>query len=240
MSKQQTIKVLAALLAGLLAFSVLTGGALAALETETVEPASNETVEATVAFNGETSVTVDLVNSTGSTVQTQTLDSTGEDFSSGDVNLTASFDVATGGTYDVQFSATDATAVTATSTSVSYSETGLDVTASDSLLVDVAFTSASSANVTVSNSTYSDTKQVSVSSVSGDSVMETAEWTDLNGTYDVTVEYADSTAVNQSYITVESDDSVLSGVIGGASQTQMLGFGVLVVGIVYARNRDMI
>lgn len=240
MSKRNTLKVLAALLAGLLAITALSGAALAALETETVEPAENETVEATVEFSAGTDVTVDLVNSSGSTVQSQTLNSTGEDFSSGNVNLTASFDVTTAGTYDVEFTATDSASVAATSTAVSYSETGVDVTADENLLVDVAFTAQSSANVTVENGTYADTKQVSVSSIAGDSAMITAEWTDLNGTYDVTVEYADSSAVNQSYVTVESDDSALSGIVGGANQTQMLGFGVLVLGIVYARNQGMI
>ncbi|SDJ52558.1 hypothetical protein SAMN05216226_104232 [Halovenus aranensis] len=125
---------------------------------------------------------------------------------------------------------------------------GLNATQNDSVLVDVEFNSTETVTATV-NLTEGGTT-VNSTTLSFDPVefadgqgIKTAEF-ELSQNYtalNASVDASPASGFAQMWVSVEDDSGFLGGggVVAGASQEQLLGFGAVVVVLVAAYNRDV-
>lgn len=235
---------LTALLAVLLAGSLVAGAA--ALGTSGVTVDDHEDVEVTVEFSGDTSVDVTITDEDDEEVATDTLDGNDE-------TITETYDVEPGD-YDVDLVATDDTAVESDSVETvsifehyETSDTLVVDDADDTVVADVELTADTvvQAELIDENGTMVDNATAEV--VDGDYTDDSTEWVSMdlspeeavNHTVDLSAD--DTTAVNQTEYSIESGGLFGGGgIIAGAGQTELLAFGALVIGLIYAYREDYI
>ena len=222
------------LLAALLVGGTVTGAAAVASTDVSIND-DHETLSAMVTVSTETTVTVDVLDSDGTTVMIKTLNSTGESFPT---TLETTVSNLTPGDYTVDLSATNSSAVDNHSVTVSYTE---PVTAeNETVFVDVTFIAADTATVELGNETRV-LEATSAELAETDSVIKTAEFDNQSGTLTPTVEYGNSTAISNVYVSTGDSGGLLGGgTVGGASTTRLLVFALIATGAVYAYRTEMI
>lgn len=232
---------LAALAAALAVVALaLTGGAAADIsQSKTV--GDFEAIELEVVSSGSTTVDVTITNSTGDTVKTDSLSMSSD-------TKTKTYDLEPGD-YTVSTTAGDTTVIDSETVSVvstvsAFSSDTVDVGTSEEIVTDVEFSANTSALVEISNETGSVVYSEGVTgTVTGtENVLETVTYEPSSAeNYTVDVSAEDTTAINSTYVGVESTGLFGGGgIIGGAGQTELIGFALIVGGLVYAYREDMI
>ena len=213
----------------------LAGPAVAQISDQEQTLDEFEEIAVEIDYSGSTDSTITITNSTGATVSDTTVSGSG-----GTITEVFNLDQ---GSYNVSVSSTDETAVnsynvTTQSSLAEYSADAIELDDGETIVADVEFSTGTSALVEVENDTGSvvDSKRIDFS---GTTEWRTVEFADLAaGNYTVAVNAEDTGAINQTSITTTSSGGILGGSIGGASNTQLLGFAAVVGGLIYAYRED--
>ncbi|WP_436934988.1 hypothetical protein [Halovenus marina] len=230
---------LAALFA--LVMAVFSGGAGAQmLDTNiSVDQPDNQQLEVDVSFSGDTSVDVNLT-SDGSVVESTTVSGTSGQTQTGTLDLTG----VSAGDYSLVVT-DDASASLSETRMITTQTNALNVSQNDTVAVDVEFdaTETTTATVEWQQNTSSNTTTINFDPVEYEdgSGMKTVKW-DAGEDGPVNVTVTTSPAAGYEAMWVSDDSGFLGGggIIGGAGQTELVAFGVVILGLLYARGQELI
>lgn len=234
------IAVVAALLltVGALALFVTAASATMYEANVTADDPANETVEVDVDFTADTAVDVELIRDENVVADT-TIDGA-DGVETGELALLGLDDG------EFQLEVSDDEDATVDATRLVYHETAaVNATENETIAVDVEFAATEDTEATVewdqgteSNTTTLEFDPVEFEDGTG---WKTAEWdAETDGEVDVTV--TTEPAASYESVNVDSTTGLFGGGGGlfGASQTQVLGFLAVVLGLAFAYQRDMI
>ena len=223
------------------------GGASAVLSDGTVtsDQPENQTVEVDLDFSGGgTTVDANLTRD-GTVVQSETVTETTDTTTTATLPLTGLDE----GDFSLDVTGADESNVTVTDTRMVTEQSDvLNVSANDSVAVDAGFDAdqVTNATVTITDDTGTVQRDEEVSfdpvEAEGGTGYKTVEWTPSSdyGNVTVTIETAPVFGHDAVYSVIESDSGGTGGIIGGAGQTEMIGFTVLIVGVLLAMSRGRI
>ena len=243
--KPKYLRVAAGLL--LIAGALLAIGAASAIlssGTVTSDQPENQTVEVDMDFSGAATADVEIV-SDGTVVQSDSVTGASGESHTVSVPMTG----LASGDFELNVTADDETVVDVTETRMVTEQTDvLDVTENDTVAVDVGFDAEAVTNASVTIIDDSGTTQrdetVSFDPIeyeNGDGY-KTVEWTPSSNyeNVSVTVETNPVYGHDAVYSVVESNEGATGGILGGASDTEMIGFAAVVVGLLVAVSRGML
>jgi len=230
-------------IAGLVALSagvsaVLTDGSV------TSDQPGNQTVQVDADFSGTgTTIEANLTRD-GTVVQSDSATETGGNSTTLSLPLTG----LDSGDFSLNVTGTDESNVTVTDTRMVTEQTEvLDVTENDSVAVDVGFDAAEATNasVTISSSTGTTLRDETVSfdpiEYEGGTGYKTVEWTPSSDYDNVTVRVETNPVYGHDAVySVVEGDGATGGIIGGAGKTEMIGFAIIVVGLIVAVSREQL
>jgi hypothetical protein len=249
-STTQTQKVGAVLaFAGILAgFGLLlyagTGSAALASANITADQPDNQTVDVVVSFSGSTDATAELSRD-GSVVESTTVSGTSGDTKTLPLDMSG----LASGEFALDVSATDESVVTVENTTmVTTKPAQLNVTQNETVVVDVGFDASNPTNATV-QLTNSETV-LNESTLQFDPVeaedgtgIKTAKW-EADADYsavNVTVETIPASGYSEMWVDLQDSSGLFGGgIVAGANRNQILGFLVVLGGLIVARNRELI
>jgi len=243
--KHKLLTVVGAIL--LLGGIVLMIGGVSAVLTDggvTSDQPSNQTVEVDMDFSGAASVDAELTRD-GTVVQSDTVSGASGESHTATLPMTGLDE----GDFDLSVTADDESVVTITDTRMVTEQTEvLDVTENDSVAVDVGFDAqeVTNASVTITSDTGTTLRDETVSfdpiEYEGGTGYKTVEWTPSSNYENVTVTVETSPVYGHDavYSVIDGDGGATGGVIGGAGRTEMIGFAIIVVGLVVAVSREQL
>jgi hypothetical protein len=244
-NKPKYLRVAAGLLliAGLV---VAIGAATAILMNGTVtsDQPENQTVEVDMDFSGAATADVEIVRD-GTVVQSDSVTGASGESHTVSVPMTG----LASGDFELNVTADDETVVDVTETRMVTEQTEvLDVTENDSVAVDVGFDAqeVTNASVTITSDTGTTLRDETVSfdpiEYEGGTGYKTVEWTPSSNYENVTVTVETSPVYGHDavYSVIDGDGGATGGVIGGAGRTEMIGFAIIVVGLVVAVSREQL
>ncbi|MCU4716808.1 hypothetical protein [Halapricum hydrolyticum] len=221
-----------------------TGGAVVATENVTIDDPTNDTVEVDVDYSSSLTssinATAELVNSSGTVVDSQTISS---------MNATETFTLSASeaGDYEINVTAEDETNTTVAETRVVASRTAtIEDATTETLTVDLGFQGSTNATATVNvtDSTGSSIYRTTVDYTGTDTTKTlTLNDTDglVNDTLTVTSTFNPASAYDGAYATVDdgSTDSILGGTIAGQDTGVVLAVVIVaILGYLYVRRED--
>ena len=244
-NKPKYLRVAAGLLliAGLV---VAIGAATAILTNGTVtsDQPENQTVEVDMDFSGAATADVEIVRD-GTVVQSDSVTGASGESHTVSVPMTG----LASGDFELKVTADDETVVDVTETRMVTEQADvLDVTENDSVAVDVGFDAqeVTNASVTITSDTGTTLRDETVSfdpiEYEGGTGYKTVEWTPSSNYENVTVTVETSPVYGHDavYSVIDGDGGATGGVIGGAGRTEMIGFAIIVVGLVVAVSREQL
>ena len=244
-NKPKYLRVAAGLLliAGLV---VAIGAATAILTSGTVtsDQPENQTVEVDMDFSGAATADVEIVRD-GTVVQSDSVTGASGESHTVSVPMTG----LASGDFELNVTADDETVVDVTETRMVTEQTEmLDVTENDTVAVDVGFDAqeVTNASVTITSDTGTTLRDETVSfdpiEYEGGTGYKTVEWTPSSNYENVTVTVETSPVYGHDavYSVIDGDGGATGGVIGGAGRTEMIGFAIIVVGLVVAVSREQL
>jgi hypothetical protein len=245
-NKPKYLRVAAGLLliAGLV---VAIGAATAILTSGTVtsDQPQNQTVEVDLEFiDGGTTADVELSRD-GTVVQSETVTESTATTTTASLPLTGLAE----GDFSLDVTGADESNVSVADTRMVTKQTEvLDVNENDSVAVDVGFDAqeVTNASVAITSDTGTTLRDETVSfdpiEFEGGTGYKTVEWTPSSNYENVTVTVETSPVYGHDavYSVIDGDGGATGGVIGGAGRTEMIGFAIIVVGLVVAVSRDQL
>jgi len=244
-NKPKYLRVAAGLLliAGLV---VAIGAATAILTNGTVtsDQPENQTVEVDMDFSGAATADVEIVRD-GTVVQSDSVTGASGESHTVSVPMTG----LASGDFELNVTADDETVVDVTETRMVTEQADvLDVTENDSVAVDVGFDAqeVTNASVTITSDTGTTLRDETVSfdpiEYEGGTGYKTVEWTPSSNYENVTVTVETSPVYGHDavYSVIDGDGGATGGLIGGAGRTEMIGFAIIVVGLVVAVSREQL
>jgi len=231
------------LIAGLV---VAIGAASAILSNGTItsDQPENQTVEVDMDFSGAATADVEII-SDGTVVQSDSVTGASGESHTVSVPMTG----LASGDFELNVTADDETVVDVTETRMVTEQTDvLNVTANDTVAVDVGFDSdvVTNASVTITDDSGTTQRDETVSfdpiEYEGGTGFKTVEWTPSTDYQNVSVTVSTNPVYGHDAVfsTVVNDDGATGGILGGASDTQMLGFLAVAVGLLVAVSRGML
>ena len=244
-NKPKYLRVAAGLL--LIAGLVVAIGAAAAILTNgtvTSDQPENQTVEVDMDFSGAATADVEIVRD-GTVVQSDSVTGASGESHTVSVPMTGLAE----GDFSLNVTGSDESNVSVADTRMVTEQTEvLDVTENDTVAVDVGFDAqeVTNASVTITSDTGTTLRDETVSfdpiEYEGGTGYKTVEWTPSSNYENVTVTVETGPVYGHDavYSVIDGNDGATGGVIGGAGRTEMIGFAIIVVGLVVAVSREQL